>query len=110
MDLCIVIMKELNNYEKGSAKEEYSLPLIRERNPSAERFLEGRNEEGSFETGIRKVDISVGIHDSSPLTDRALMGACGDGCNMHSNKGGTAVTRPLLKLGISVKGFFIFRE
>lgn len=41
--------------QKGSAKEEYSLPLIRERSPVAERFLEGRNEEGSFETGIRKV-------------------------------------------------------
>ena len=76
IDFCIVIMKVLNNYEKGSAKEEYSLPLIRERNPSAERFLEGRNEEGSFETGIRKVFISVGIHASSPLTDKALMGAC----------------------------------
>ena len=61
---------------KGSAKEEYSLPLTRERNPLAERFLEGRNEEGSFETGIRNVDnILVGIHASSPLTDKALLGA-----------------------------------
>lgn len=39
---------------KGSAKEEYSLPLAREENPLAVRFSQGRNGEGSFETGFLK--------------------------------------------------------
>ena len=48
--------------------------------------------------------LSVRIHASSPLTDRALIGACKDGCLLHSNKGGTAITRPLPEF--PVKGFF----
>ena len=37
--------------DKDGEKEEYRLPLNRERNSSAERFLEGRDLEGSFGIG-----------------------------------------------------------
>ncbi|MBE5877737.1 MAG: hypothetical protein E7290_12725 [Lachnospiraceae bacterium] len=63
----------------------------------AERPLKGRNEEGSFETGIlNEIGISVRIHDLSPLQDKALMGAVRSRIVISWNKGGTAITRPLL--------------
>ena len=70
--------------------------------------LKGFLKEGMKKVALKpesgKYLLSVRIHASSPLTDRALIGACKDGCLLHSNKGGTAITRPLPEF--PVKGFF----
>ena len=41
--------------DKDSDKEEYELPLFRERNSWAARFLKGRDLEGSFGIGTLNV-------------------------------------------------------
>lgn len=67
----------IQEYKKGSDEEEYALPLIRESGclSGAERPLEGRNAEGSFQAGEPRASVEmreVSSHELSPLPDMAL--------------------------------------
>ena len=80
---------------KGSAREEYLLPLIREKDPSAVRSFKGRNGEGSSETGVPKYLCSSKDSRFVPVIGQDFDRDPIRGTIYCLNKGGTALIRPL---------------